>query len=117
MDTTSGSMLLIGVIVGAVLGAGTAWFLVTARSRLTAAEAARAAADASAMLRADAAGLRAERAGLLKRLDELAETHERTVERLRQADADAAATAAALRSERAASAQREELITRRDVEL
>jgi DNA recombination protein RmuC len=117
MDTTSVSMLLIGVIVGAVLGAGTAWFLVTARSRLTAAEAARAAADASAMLRADAAGLRAERAGLLKRLDELAETHERTVERLRQADADAAATAAALRSERAASAQREELITRRDVEL
>jgi DNA recombination protein RmuC len=117
MDTATVSVLLIGVIVGAVLGAGAAWFLATARSRLASAEAARAAADASAMLRADAAGLRAERAGLVKRLDELNEAYDRAVERLRQAEADAAATAAALRSEREASARREELLTRRDAEL
>ncbi len=110
-------MLLIGVIVGAALGAGATWFLVTSRSRLATAEAARAAADASAMLRADAAGLRAERAGLLERLDELGEAHDRAAERLRRAESEAAAATAALRSEREAGAQREQLLTRRDEEL
>jgi DNA recombination protein RmuC len=117
MDTVSVSVLLIGVVVGAVLGAGVAWFLVTARYRQASAEAARAASDASAMLRVDAAGLRAERTGLLKQLHELGETHERTIERLRQAEAEVAAKEAALSSERTASAQREELLTRRDTEL
>lgn len=117
MDTATVSVLLIGVIVGVVLGAGAVWFLVAARSRLAAAEAARAAADASSMLRADAAGLRAERAGLLQRLEQLGQTHDRTIERLRHAEAEAAAAGAALRSEREAGAQREALLTRRDVEL
>jgi DNA recombination protein RmuC len=117
MDTATVSVLLIGVIVGAVLGAGAAWFVLTARSRISAAEAARTTADATAMLRADAAGLRAERAGLLQRLDELGAALDRTAERLRLAEAEAAGATAALRSEREAGAQREALITRRDVEL
>src|SRR5688572_10757103 len=96
MDTTTVSVLLIGVIVGAVLGAGAVWFFLTARSRLSAAEAAKATADATAMLRADAAGLRAERAGLIQRLEELNATHDRAAERLRQAEAEAAAATAAL---------------------
>ena len=77
----------------------------------------RAAADASAMARADAAGLRAERAGLLERVDELAEQHDRAVQRLRRAESEAAAAQAALRSEREAGAQREQLLLRRDAEL
>jgi DNA recombination protein RmuC len=81
VDTATISVLLIGVIVGAVLGAGVTWFLVTSRARLAAAEAGRAAADASAMARADAAGLRAERAGLLERLDDLTERHGRAAQR------------------------------------
>ena len=117
VETATVSVLLIGVIVGAVLGAGAAYFLAVSRSRVSAAEAARAAADASAMLRADAAGLRAERAGLLERLDELTESHDRAVERLRRAESEAAAAMAALKGEREASAQREALLTRRDAEL
>src|SRR5207248_988591 len=81
MDTATVSVLLIGLILGAVLGAGAVWFLLTSRARLSASEAARATADATAMLRADAAGLRAERAGLVQRLDELTAMHDRTVER------------------------------------
>jgi DNA recombination protein RmuC len=117
VDTATVSVLLIGVIVGAALGAGAAWFLVVSRARLSASEAARAAADASAMLRADAAGLRAERTGLLERLDDLTEAHERAVERLRRAESEAAAATAALQGERDAGAQREALLTRRDAEL
>jgi DNA recombination protein RmuC len=117
MDTATVSVLLIGVIVGAVLGAGAVWFFLTARSRLSAAEAAKATADATAMLRADAAGLRAERAGLIQRLEELNATHDRAAERLRQAEAEAAAATAALHSEREAGAKREVMLTRRDSEL
>jgi DNA recombination protein RmuC len=117
VDTATVSVLLIGVIVGAALGAGVTWVLIASRSRLATAEAGRAAADASAMLRADAAGLRAERAGLLERLDELGEAHDRAVERLRRAESEAAGATAALRSERESGAQREQLLTRRDAEL
>ncbi|GAA1287561.1 hypothetical protein GCM10009609_62440 [Pseudonocardia aurantiaca] len=117
VDTTTVSVLLIGVIVGAALGAGAAYLLVVSKARLTAAEAARAAADASAMLRADAAGLRAERTGLLERLDDLTEAHERAVERLRRAESEAAGANAALQGEREAGAQREAMLTRRDAEL
>jgi DNA recombination protein RmuC len=117
VDTATLSMLLVGIVVGAALGAGTAWFLVSARARVQAADAGRAAADASAMARATSAGLRAERAGLLERLDELAEQHERAAGRLRRAESEAAAAQAALGSEREAGAQREQLIMRRDVEL
>jgi DNA recombination protein RmuC len=117
MDTATVSVLLIGMIVGAALGAGAVWFLLTSRARLSAAEAARATSDATAMLRADAAGLRAERAGLVQRLDELTATHDVVVDRLRRAEAESAAAAAALRSEREAGAQREALLTRRDAEL
>lgn len=115
VDTTS--VLLIGLAVGLALGAAAAWALVTARARATVAEAARTAADHSAMARADAAGLRAERTGLLERVDDLGEQLDRAVERLRRAESDAAGAHAALRSEREAGAQREELLTRRDVEL
>src|SRR5918992_690357 len=106
MDNATGCVLALGVIVWCVLGAGAVWFVVTTRARLSAAEAAKAAADATSMLRADAAGLRAERAGLVARLEELGATHDRAIERLRQAEAEAAAATAALRSEREAGAQR-----------
>jgi len=117
VDTAVVSVLLVGLVVGLALGAGATWALVTARARTTVAEAARAAADASAMLRADAAGVRAERAGLLERLSALDEAHDRAVEQLRGAESAAAGTAATLRTEREAAAQREQLLTRRDVEL
>lgn len=117
VDTATLSVLLIGVIVGAVLGAGAAWFLVSSRARVVAAEAGHATARASAAARAETAGLRAERAGLLERLDELGEQHDRAVERLRRAESEAAAAQAALRCEREAGVQREELLTRRDTEL
>jgi DNA recombination protein RmuC len=117
VDTAAATVLLIGLAVGLALGAGAAWALVSSRARAAMADAARAAADASAMLRADAAGVRAERASLLERLDELGEAHDTAVERLRRAESEAAAANAALRAEREAGAQREELLTRRDTEL
>jgi DNA recombination protein RmuC len=103
--------------MGVGLGALGVWLLAGARTRAEVAEAARAAADAAAALRAEAAGLRAERGGLRTRLDELGHAHERVLERLRTAESAAASTAAALESERAAHARREELLTARDVEL
>lgn len=115
MDTAAA--LLIGLAVGLALGAGVAWALVVSRARATIADAARAAADASAMMRADAAGVRAERAALLERLDLLGKAHDAAAERLRTAEAEAAAATAALRAEREAGKQREELLTRRDAEL
>ena len=115
VDTTF--VLLIGLAAGLALGAAAAWALVTARGQTTAAEAARTAADHSAMARSDAAGLRAERTGLLQRVDDLGEQLDRAVERLRRAESDAAGAHAARRSEREAGAQREVLLTRRDVEL
>ena len=109
--------LLVGLVAGLALGAVVAWTLAAARARATAADAARAAADASAMLRADAVGLRAERAGLLDRMQRLTDAHDAGLERLRRAEADAAAAAAALRSEQTAGERREELLTARDAEL
>jgi len=117
MDTATLQMLIVGIAVGAALGAGSAWLLVSTQARMHAAEAGRAAADASAMARADAAALRAERAGLLERVDELAEQHDRAAQRLRRAESEAAAAHAALRSEREAGDQREQLLLRRDAEL
>jgi DNA recombination protein RmuC len=117
MDIAGLSMLLLGILVGAALGAGVAWGLISARARVQAADAARAAADASATARATTAGLRAERTGLLERIDELAEQHERATQRLRRAESDAAAAHAALTSEREAGAHREQLLMRRDAEL
>ncbi|WP_252441288.1 DNA recombination protein RmuC [Pseudonocardia humida] len=117
MSTTSFPLLLLGLVVGALLGAGAAWLVLSTRAKVAAADAGKAAADASAMARADAAGLRAERAGLLERLATLTEQHERAVDEARHAQTEAAAAHAALRGEREASAQREELLTRRDAEL
>lgn len=117
MEPATLQVLIVGIAVGLTLGGATAWFLASSRARLHAAETARAAADASAMARADAAALRAGRAGLLERVEELEEQHDRAVHRLRRAESEAAASAAALASERAASAQREELLLRRDGEL
>ncbi|SHK93161.1 DNA recombination protein RmuC [Pseudonocardia thermophila] len=113
MDTS----LLIGLIVGLALGGGTAYLVLLARGRTAAAESARAVAEGNAILRADAAALRAERASLLERLDELGEAHDRTTERLRRAEAEAAAAQAALRAEREAGQRREELLAARDQEL
>jgi DNA recombination protein RmuC len=115
--STTSLPLLLGVLIGALLGAGAVWLLLTTRAKVAAADAGKAAADASAMARADAAGLRAERAGLLERLSTLTAQHERAVEESRHAQAEAAAATAALRGEREAAAQREELLTRRDEEL
>jgi DNA recombination protein RmuC len=118
VDTvTTLTVLLVGLLVGAVVGAGGMWLLVGNRTRVAAAEAARAAADSSAMLRADAAGVRAERAGLQLRVDELTEQCAQASARLRRAESEAAAAIAALHSEREAGAERERLLTRRDTEL
>jgi DNA recombination protein RmuC len=114
VSTTS---LLLGVLIGALLGAGAIWLVLTMRARVAAADAGRAAADASAMARADAAALRAERTGLLERLATITDQHARAVDESRQAQAAAAAAEAALRGERESSARREELLTRRDDEL
>ena len=117
MDTATASVLLIGVIVGAALSGVAVWLIAASRSKVAAAEAARATSDATVRLRAEAAGLRAERTSLLERLDDLDEAHERAVERLRRAESEAAAAAAALQAEREAGAQREALLSRRDAEL
>ncbi len=113
MDLAAVSVLLLGLAVGLVLGAGAASW----RARATFADAARAAAEAAAMLRADAAGMRAERTGLRSRLDELGEQHDRATERLRRAESESAGATAALHSEREAGVQREALLIRRDAEL
>jgi DNA recombination protein RmuC len=114
MDAVPAALL---VLVGVLVGAGACWVLLTSRFRVAAADAARAATDASVTLRADAAAVRAERTGLLERLDELGEQHELACQRLRRAEADAAATSAALHAEREAAAGREHLLARRDAEL
>lgn len=114
MDVTTAAVLL---VLGALVGAAVGGTVLTARFRAAAADAARAATSATVTLRADAAALRAERTGLLQRLDDLTARHEQAGERLRRAEADAAAAAAALRSEREAAAGREELLARRDHEL
>jgi len=114
---TAVNVLLIGVLVGLVMGAGVTWMFSSARHRAAAAEAGRAAAEASTMLRADVAGLRAERAGLSKRVDDLSEQCEQARERGRRAESAAATAVAALSSEREAAEQREVLLTRRDAEL
>jgi DNA recombination protein RmuC len=114
---TALNVLLIGVLAGLAAGTGASWLFVASRHRVAAAEAARVAAEARAVLRAEVAGLRAERAGLLERVDDLSELCDQARERCRSAESDAAAATAALRSERTASAQREELLTRRDAEL
>jgi DNA recombination protein RmuC len=117
VSTTSLPLILLGVLIGALLGGGAVWLLLSTRARVATADAGKAAADASAMARADAAGLRAERAGLLERLATLTAQHERAIDESRQAQADAAAAEAGLRAERAAAAHRENLLTRRDEEL
>ncbi|MDN5857953.1 MAG: DNA recombination protein RmuC, partial [Pseudonocardia sp.] len=109
--------LLIGLLAGLVLGCGAASLVLLARSRAAAADTARAVAEGTAILRADAAGLRAERASLQRRLDELGAAHDRAAERLRAAESQAAAAHAAVRSEQAAGARREELLAERDSEL
>ncbi len=114
---TAVNVLLIGLLAGLTLGAGAAWLFLSSRHRVATAEAARQVADTSAGVRAEVAGLRAERAGLLERVDELTERTQQLADRSRRAESDAAAAAAALGSEREASAAREQLLTRRDVEL
>jgi DNA recombination protein RmuC len=114
MDALPALLLL---LAGALVGAGICWVLLTSRFRVAAAEAARAATDSAVTLRADAAAVRAERAGLLERLDELAARHEQACQRLRRAEAEAAAATAALHSERQAAVGRENLLARRDAEL
>ena len=114
---TALNVLLIGVLVGLAVGSGAAWALVASRHRAAAAETARAAAETSAALRAESAALRAERSGLVERVDELGEQCEQARERCRRAESESAASAAALRSEREASVQREQLLARRDAEL
>ncbi|MGE3288025.1 MAG: DNA recombination protein RmuC [Pseudonocardia sp.] len=114
---TAVNVLLIGLILGLVAGAGAAWLHQSARHRVATAEAARAAAESGAMLRSDAAALRAERASLLERVDELAEECEQSRERARRAESEAAAATAALAGEREAAARREELLTRREAQL
>jgi DNA recombination protein RmuC len=114
---TALNVLLIGLLVGLALGAGAMWMFAVSRARIASAEAERAAANTSATARADAAGLRAERTGLLERIEELHEQVQNTTERLRRAEADAAGTLAALRSEREAGAERERMLVKRDAEL
>ncbi|MDT7581158.1 MAG: recombination protein RmuC [Pseudonocardiales bacterium] len=114
MDVLPAALLL---IVGALVGAGVCWVLLSARFRVAAADAARAATSATVTLRADAAAARAERTGLLQRLDELGIQHDEACERLRRAESAAASATAALQAERDAAVGREQLLTRRDTEL
>ncbi|HVL84288.1 MAG TPA: DNA recombination protein RmuC [Pseudonocardia sp.] len=114
---TALNVLLVGLLAGLAAGTGLSRLLLAARARVAAAEAARSASEGAARLRADAAALRAERDGLLDRVDELGEQCEQAVARSRRAESEAAAAAAALRSEREAATAREQLLTRRDAEL
>jgi DNA recombination protein RmuC len=114
MDVLPAVLLL---LVGALLGGGACWVLLSARFRVAAADAAKAATAATVTLRADAAAARAERTGLLQRLDELGVQHDQACERLRRAESSAAAATAALQAERDAAISREQLLARRDTEL
>jgi DNA recombination protein RmuC len=114
MDVLPAVVLL---LVGAFVGAGVCWVLLSARFRVAAADAAKAATSATVTLRADAAAARAERTGLLQRLDELGLQHDQACERLRRAESAAAAATAALQAERDAAVGREQLLARRDTEL
>ena len=109
--------VLFGLLIGAVLGAGVAWLVASARHRAETAEAARAAANTSATSRADAAGLRAERTGLLERIEDLHEQLERAAERARRGESEAASHRAALHAEREAREEREAALSRREAEL
>src|SRR5690349_360120 len=100
MDVVPALALL---VIGVLLGGGACWFWLTSRFRVAAAEAARAATDATVNLRAEAAAIRAERASLLRRVEELSGTHAEAVDRLRRAEAEAAAATSALRAERDAA--------------
>ena len=114
MDVLPAVLLL---LVGALVGAGVCWVLLSARFRVAAAEAGKAATAATVTLRADAAAARAERTGLLQRLDELGVQHDQACERLRRAESAAASATAALQAERDAAIGREQLLARRDSEL
>ena len=114
MDVLPAVLLL---LVGALVGAGVCWVLLSARFRVAAAEAGKAATAATVTLRADAAAARAERTGLLQRLDELGVQHDQACERLRRAESAAASATAALQAERDAAIGREQLLARRDTEL
>src|SRR4051794_32087174 len=105
MDVLPAGLLL---LAGALLAGGACGALLPARSRVAAADAAKAATAAPVTLRADAAAARAERTGLLQRLDELGVQHDQACERLRRAEASAAAATAALQAERDAAVSREQ---------
>ncbi|GAA5151956.1 hypothetical protein GCM10023321_19890 [Pseudonocardia eucalypti] len=111
------NMLLIGLLAGAAIGAGTAWAMLSARHRVHTAEAARARADASAALRSEVAALRVERDSLLSRLNEQTEHAAAAELRARRAETEAVGANAALDAERTASMERERLLARRDAEL
>ena len=114
MDALPAVLLL---LVGALVGAGVCWVLLSTRFRVATAEAGKAATAATVTLRADAAAARAERTGLLQRLDELGVQHDQACERLRRAESAAASATAALHAERDAAIGREQLLARRDTEL
>lgn len=107
-------MLLAGLLLGLALGGGLAWFLAGARARVAAAEASRATATASSAAQADAAALRAERTGLLTRLEGLKSELAEATGRLSRAETEAASALAALRTEREAATEREQLLVARD---
>src|ERR1700754_820652 len=114
---TALSMLLFGLVAGAAVGAAVTWTLLNARSKVAAAEAARARSDASAAARSELAGLRVERAAQQQRINELTEQPARAEERARRAETEAVAANAALDTERTAAMDRERLLARRDAEL
>ena len=108
------AVLLVGVLVGAALGAGAAGPGLGRGPGPSAAEAARRPPPRRRRRAPTPPALRAERAGLLERLDELAEQHDRAVERLRRAESEAAAAqrraaerARGRRPARAAAARRD----------
>jgi DNA recombination protein RmuC len=114
---TALNMSLIGLLLGAAIGAAVVWLLLSARYRVALAEADRTHTNDSAGARSALAGLRVERDNLLQRLNELSERSCEAEQRARRAETEAVGANAALDAERTAAMDRERLLAKRDTEL
>lgn len=114
---TALNLALIGLLVGAAIGGGVVWLLISARHRVTVAETSRARANESAGMRSELAALQVERDNVFSRLNEQTERAATAEDRARRAETEAVGANAALDAERTAAMDRERLLARRDNEL
>jgi DNA recombination protein RmuC len=114
---TALNMALIGLLLGAAVGGGMIWLLLSTRYRVARAEADRARAHDSAGTRSELAALQVERDNLMSRLNEQSEKAANAEDRARRAETEAVGANAALDVERTAAMDRERLLARRDSEL